>query len=316
MLQTVLRRVLLAVPILLFVTFLVFLIVDLAPGDAAQHLAGDNPTPEAIEAVRQELHLDDPVFVRYGRWVGDAVRGDLGESLRLRRPVWPDVRDRLSVTASLAGLAIAFSIAIALVGGVLAALRPRSWLDRGITWLAAVSIAAPSFWIALLLVKYVAVERKLFGLPALNYVGLDKGFGEWFRHLVLPATALAIVSSAGLAMQLKAALIEVLGGNFVLAARAKGMSTLNIIGKHGLKNAAIPVVTVLGQRIGFLLGGAVTVELLCNLPGLGLYARDAAFVRDIPALLGVVVVSTTVVLLVNMFVDISYGYFNPKVRSA
>ncbi len=313
MARIVARRLLLAIPTLLVVTFLVFVLVDLAPGDAAEFLAGDQPTAERITEIRKELRLNDPVLVRYVRWAGKAVQGDLGRSLFTDQKVGTMLKDRLSVTASLAGLAALFTIVVGTIGGILAALRPRSWLDRAITWFAAAATAAPPFWLGLVLVLFVSL--KLGWLPAVQYVGLNDGLWEWLRHLILPAVALGTLPAAELTLQLKASLIEVLGGDYVLAARAKGMTTRNLIGKHAMKNAAIPVVTVLGQRIAQLLGGAVTIEFVFNLPGIGRLARDGAINRDIPTLLGVVVMTTLFVLAINVLVDISYGYFNPKVRT-
>jgi peptide/nickel transport system permease protein len=307
------KRLAFAVPTLLFVTFLVFALVNFAPGDAAVELAGENPTPERIQQIREDLRLDDPLLVRYGRWLGDAVTGDFGTSVTSRQEVSELITTRLAVTASLAAIALVLMIVLAIFFGILGALWPGRWIDRLITWVAALAIAAPPFWIGLVLVLLFAVDRSWF--PAIGYTGLDGGVSEWLRHLILPAIALAALPAAELALQLKGALTEELGRDYLLAVRAKGMTARSIVGKHALKNAAIPVVTVLGHRIAQLLGGAVTIEAVFVLPGLGSLAVASTINRDIPVLLSIVVISTLFVIVVNLLVDISYGYFNPKVRT-
>jgi peptide/nickel transport system permease protein len=174
-------------------------------------------------------------------------------------------------------------------------------------------MTVPPFWLALVLIVYFAINRHWF--PAVGYVGLHQGFVEWLTRLVLPATALAALPAAELALQLRGSLVEVLGRDYIMAVRAKGLTSLGIIGKHGLKNAAIPVVTVLGFRVAQLLGGTVTIELVFNINGIGRLAINSTLNHDIPVLLGLVVVTTLVVLAINVLVDISYGYFNPKVRA-
>jgi peptide/nickel transport system permease protein len=311
-LRLIIRRVLIGVPLLLVVSFSVFVLIDLAPGDPAASLAGENATPEQIAAVRQSLHLDDSIVVRYFRWLGGAVHGDLGSSLQTGQSVSSLIREKLTITASIVGLSLVFVLFLALVGGVIGAVRPGGLIDRAITVVASIATAIPPFWLALVLIVYFAINRSWF--PAVGYVGLDEGFLEWLRHLVLPAVALAAVPAAELALQLRGSLVEVLGRDYIMATRAKGLTSWSIIGKHGLKNAAIPVVTVLGFRIAQLLGGTVTIELVFNINGLGRLAVNSTLSHDISVLLGLVVVTTLVVLVINVLVDISYGYFNPKVR--
>jgi peptide/nickel transport system permease protein len=311
-LRLITRRVLIGVPLLLFVSFSVFVLIDLAPGDPAASLAGENATPEQVAAIRQNLHLDDSIFVRYGHWLADAVHGDLGSSLKTGQSVSSLIAEKLTITASIVGLSLVFVILLALVGGVIGAVRPGGLIDRFVTVVASIATAIPPFWLALVLIVYFAINRSWF--PAVGYVGLDEGFLEWFKHLVLPAVALAAVPAAELALQLRGSLVEVLGRDYIVTTRANGLTSMSIIGKHGLKNAAIPVVTVLGFRIAQLLGGTVTIELVFNINGLGRLAVNSTLSHDIPVLLGLVVVTTLVVLIINVLVDISYGYFNPKVR--
>jgi peptide/nickel transport system permease protein len=312
MLRLVVRRVLIGVPLLLFVSFSVFVLIDLAPGDPAASLAGENATAEQIAAVRQNLHLDDSIVARYVRWLGGAVHGDLGTSLQSGQSVSSLIADKLSVTASIVGMSLLFVLVLALIGGVVGAVRPGGLADRAVTVVASIATAIPPFWLALVLIVYFAINRSWF--PAVGYVGPDESILEWLKHLVLPAVALAAVPAAELALQLRGSLAEVLGRDYIMATRAKGLTRRSIIGKHGLKNAAIPVVTVLGFRIAQMLGGTVTIELVFNINGLGRLAVNSTLSHDIPVLLGLVVVTTLVVLVINVLVDISYGYFNPKVR--
>jgi peptide/nickel transport system permease protein len=317
MLRLVMRRVLIGIPLILIVSFLVFLLIDFAPGDPAVTLAGENPTPERIETVRKELRLDDPLPVRYVRWVADAAHGDLGKSFETTEPVRPVIFRSFSVTASLVVVALVMTLILSSILGIAAALRPGKLIDRGVTVVSSFAVAVPSFWLGLILIKAFAIDRHLF--PALGYHGVHEGIWSyqhgWLRSLILPATALAVVPAAELALQLKGSLIETLNKDYVMAARAKGMAGRTLVAKHAMKNAAIPVVTVLGYRVAQLMGGTVIIETLFSMRGIGALAFSSALGKNIPMLLGLVVVTTILVLIVNVIVDISYGYFNPKVRT-
>ena len=223
---------------------------------------------------------------------------------------------RLAVTFSLALVALVLTVVSSLILGIVAAVRAGKLSDRAISVLAAALVAAPSFWIGMVLVLNFALEPRFFGIqfPAIGYRPLSDGFWTWLNALVLPAIALAALPLAELTIQLRASLIEVGQRDFILASRAKGLRPSKIVVKHGLKNAAIPVVTVLGFRIAQLLGGSVIVEQVFVLPGLGTLAINSVLAQDIPVLLGLVLLSTIVVLVVNVLVDLSYGYFNPKVE--
>jgi len=314
MLRLVGRRLLNAIPLLLIVSFAVFVLVDLAPGDVAVNVAGEGATPERIAEVRRELGLDDPLVERYGRWAGNAVQGDLGTSLTTNENVWSMIADRLSITFSLILVSMVIATGVALVAGIGAALKPRGMVDRLVSIGSSLAVAAPPFWIGLILVLLFAVERSWF--PAVGYAPLSEGLWEWLRHLILPGIALAGVPAAELARQLRGSLVDVMDRDYVLTARAKGLTRASIVGKHALKNAAIPVITVLGFRLAQLFGGTVVVERVFNIQGIGSLAVNAVLERDIPVVLGITVFTTVVVILVNVLVDASYGYFNPKVRTA
>lgn len=306
------HRLLLAIPMLLIVSFLVFVLIDLAPGDAAVSLAGDNPSPARLAEIRERLNLDDPLLVRYGRWLGDAVTGDLGTSLQTRQPVLEQIVDTAGVTLSLVMVTIILSTIVAVVLGVIAAVRNGGLVDRAITTVSAFAIAAPPFWLGMLLIIWFSINRSW--LPALGYSSFGDGSWEWFKHLLLPAIALGALPGAELAIQLKSSLTEELGRDYVLTAHARGISGRIVVLKHAMKNALIPVVTVFGFRLAQLLGGTVTIEALFFLDGMGTLAIRSTFQRDVPVLLGLVVVLTLVVILVNLLVDASYSYFNPRTR--
>lgn len=297
---------------LLIVSFLVFVMIDLAPGDAAASLAGQNPTPEAIEQIREELDLDDPLLVRYGRWLGDAVTGDLGNSFQTRQHVRSMITDRATVTLSLVVISVILSSIVAVILGVIAAVRSGGIIDRIITTVSAFAVAAPPFWIAMVLIVFFAINRTWF--PALGYSGIEDGVWEWLKHLLLPAVALGALPGAELAMQLKSSLTEELGRDYVLTARARGVRSPAVVLKHAMKNSLIPVVTVFGYRLAQLMGGTVTIESVFFLKGIGDLAINSTLTRDVPVMLGLVVVLTLVVILVNVVVDASYTYFNPRAR--
>jgi peptide/nickel transport system permease protein len=307
------KRLLAAIPLLFVVPLLVFLLIGLAPGDPAVVLAGDNPTPERVAAIRDQLGLDDPVWERYLRWVGAALQGDLGTSLLSDQRVVDMLTRRMGTTMSLVLFAMVMAVVLGAAMAIVASLRPGGLVDRLVNWLASIAIAVPAFWFGLVLASLFAVSYQL--LPAFGFEPLSAGFWPWLSHLILPGIALGLLPAAEVTLQLRSALGQVLRSDYVLNARAKGLSRRAVLFKHSLKNACIPVVTVLGFRVAEVLAGSVTIEIIYNMPGLGSLAVDSVLNRDIPVLLGFVLFSTSVVVVVNLLVDISYGYFNPKVRA-
>jgi peptide/nickel transport system permease protein len=314
MIKTFVERLGLSVVLLLVVSALVFVLIDLAPGDAAVTLAGENATQERIEEVRGELGLDAPLPVRYAEWVGHAITGDLGKSLSTGESVTSIVIRALPPTLSLVILTMVISIVVAVLGGTLAALKPRSIYDRGTTVIAALGVAVPGFWLALVLASEFAVQRPW--LPAIGYTPFGDDPLQWTRHLILPALALATVVAAELMRQLRGTLQDALRTDYVMAARAKGVRTGKLVFKHAMKNAAVPVITVLGVRFATLLGGTVILESIFNLQGLGQATLRAVLARDIPVVLGVTVFVTLVVLVTNIAIEMLHPYFNPKVKTA
>ncbi|MGW6456251.1 ABC transporter permease [Streptomyces sp. NPDC055078] len=309
----VLRRFGVTVPLALLVSFLVFLMIDFVPGDPALRLAGENPTPERVEQVREQLRLSDPLLSRYLSWLGGAVTGDFGRSLTTEQQVGSLLWERLGVTTSLILVSVVVMVLAGSALGVAAAVRPGGALDRVVTTVCSVLVAVPSFWLAMLLVVFFAVDRNLF--PALGYAPLADGATAWMHHLVLPAVTLAATPAAEVALQLRASMTEVLQRDYVLAANARGLGRASVVAKHALKNAAGPSSTVLGFRLAEMIGGAVVIETVFTLPGLGPLAVDSVLVGDVPVLLGVVVISVLWVALFNLLTDLSHLYLDPKGRT-
>ncbi len=308
------RRIAATIPILVLVGLITFLLIHLTPGDPAAVVAGENASLEAIEAARHRMGLDQPFLVQFWHWLTAVVVGDLGTSFTSGRPVTELIFDRLPITLSLTAGSTLIGVGLALPLGVFAAIKRGSYLDRITIFSTSLGIAAPEFFIGLLLVLVVALNWGW--LPATGYIPFNQDPLEYFARLTLPSLTLGLGVAAELARQVRGAMIDVLSRDYIQTARAKGLSTLSIIVKHGLKNAAIPVVTVLGLQIRRLLGGAVIVEQIFAMNGVGSLAVRAVFLRDLPVLLGVALTTAVVVLLVNLMVDMSYGYFDPKVRAA
>lgn len=312
--RLVVRRLLSLVPLLFVVSILVFGLIALLPGDRARAIAGDDATPEQVAQVRESLGLDRPVVVQYGHWVGRVVRGDLGTSVFVNYKVTDAIRSRAPVTLSLIGAGLALSLIVGISLGTLAGSRPGSRLDRFVTLGSAGGVAIPNFWLGLLLL--LLFTSVFTWLPATGYVGLATSPVEWLRHLALPAITLGAAGAAEIVFQTRAGVAGVLQQDYIRTLRSTGLPERTIVAKHALKNAMVPVVTVAGLQISRLFGFSVIVERVFGLPGIGSLAVEAVFKRDVPVIQGVVLVVTVVILLTNLLVDISYGWFNPKMRVA
>jgi peptide/nickel transport system permease protein len=306
------RRLLYLIPILIIVPFLVFALLDLSPGDAAVTIAGPDATKEDVQAIREQLHLGDPLLVRFGRWAGGVVRGDLGDSLATKEPVGKVVWRALPITLSLGILSMMITVVVGVASGAWAAYRPGGLVDRVLIILSSLAVAIPGFWLGLMLVLLLSIN--LGWLPAVGYVALRTDPGEWLRHLILPAIAMSSLSGAALCLQTRAALVDELGKDYVLAARARGVSHLAVMFKHALKNAGVPLATIMGFRLGQLLAGSAIIEAVFSLHGIGQLLIESASAKDVPMLLGLVLITTASIVTVNLLVDLSYGYFNPRVR--
>lgn len=312
MLAFALRRVISIIPILFIVSFVVFALIHVSPGDPALAIAGEQATPERVEEIRVQLGLDKPLVSQYADWVADAMTGDLGTSLFSTLPVVTAITSRLPVTLSLTFTAIGFAILLGVPLGLVAGLRQNSRVDRALTALATVGIAMPHFWLGTILVLFFAL--KLGWFPVTGYVGLTDDPFAWARHMILPAIALGAATVAEIARQMRSATVTERDQDYVRTAESKGLPPVLVNGKHLLKNAAVPVVTVVGLQVSRLLGGAIIVEQVFAMPGLGQLAIQAVLRRDMPMIQGIVLFTTFVVVVVNLLVDLSYSYFNPRVR--
>lgn len=301
-----LRRLLALVPVLLGVTFLSFLLLYVVPGDPVQAVAGERYDEAVLAELRAELHLDDPLPVRYGRFLADLVRGDLGVSYVSREPVRDAIAASFPHTLRLALAAMLIAVVLGLGLGLAAALRPGSLLDRAAMLLASTGISVPVFWLGMVLIYVFSLELRW--LP-------PSGYGEGsLRHLILPALTLGVASAALIARMTRTALLEALGQDYIRTARAKGLHPARILLVHALRNALLPVVTVVGNDFGSYLSGSVLTERLFAWPGLGRYTLDAVAKRDLPAIQGAILVMALAFVLVNLLVDLSYAWIDPRTR--
>lgn len=306
----VLRRLLYLAPVWVGISLLAFVLATLAPGDparmSAQELAGRPPTPVEIAAERERLGLNAPFPVRYVRWLANAARGDFGLSYRSGQPVTAALLQRLPSTLQLAAAATLLALVLALPLGVLGAIRRNSPMDHVTRAVAMAGASMPSYWLAYLLILVFAV--RLHWLPV-------SGRGTW-QHLVLPAVALGLGSAAVLMRLTRAELLETLNQDYVQTGRAKGLSEARVVVGHALRNALIPVVTMTGIQFGTLLGGAAIVETVFAWPGIGKFLVDSISARDYPVIQGFVIVAGTAFLLVNLAVDVTYAWLDPRIRMA
>ncbi len=307
------RRLLWAIPLIIFVTMLVFLLLELAPGDAARALVGEDARPEQVEQVRERLGLDDPLPERYARWLGNAVQGDFGESLITGQSVSGEIVRAMPPTLSIVAVAAVFSIPIAVLLGCLAAVRPRGLLDRTITLVSSTLVATPAFVVAIFALSVVAVGKKW--LPAVGYTSFGDSPIEWLKHLLLPALSLGALLIGEVTRHVHSSLLNVLDKDYIVASRARGMSRTRVVFKHGLKNAAVPVITVLGLRLSQMVAGTAIIEPLFLIRGMGSATITAVLNRDLTVVLGIVTVLAVLVLIINLLVDVSYIYLNPKTRT-
>lgn len=308
------RRIMTMVPVVFMVTLIVFSLVQVIPGDPALTLLGETATIDQLEEARERLGLNDPIPVQYLDWAGDVARGDLGTSLFSSQSVWGTIAQRFPATLSLTLLSLLVSVIIAVPAGIWAATHRGSLSDTSVTVGASIGLAIPNYWLGAILILVFAVQRDI--LPAVGYTPLTEDPVDWLRHMTLPAITLGTAIAAETTRQIRSAMIDVLDEDYVRTARAKGLRRRRVILKHGLKNAAIPVVTVMGLQTASLLGGTVVIESIFSINGIGSLALSAVFERDIPMIQGIVLVAAVVVLIVNLIVDLLYAWINPRVRLA
>lgn len=314
MLRVIVRRLLATIPLLMLITIGTFALAQLMEGNPAQAIAGDGATPEQLEQVRQELRLDDPVPVRYVRWLGDVVTGDLGESVATHAPISTEIARRWPVTASLAVSSLILMFVIGVPVGIAQGMKPGGKLDKLLLGGVSFGLAVPNFLIATIFVYLFSV--RLQWLPALSYVGLSESPLLWAKHMLMPALSIALVGAAEMARQLRTGLVGVAQADYIRAAHARGLHPRRVTIKHALKNAAMPALTIVGVRVGYLLAGSVIIEQIFQLPGLGSYTLQAIQNQDFTVVQGVVLAMGVIVVLSSLVVDITYAWLNPKVRLA
>jgi peptide/nickel transport system permease protein len=312
MLNFIARRVLATVPVLAIVAVLVFLLLRLTPGDPAAILAGDAASTDQIAQIRASLGLDRPIPVQFGIWVGHLATGDLGESFYYKQSVASLIGQRLEPTLSLAALTIVLAVLVSVPLGVIAAWRFGGWFDRALMGFSVAGFSIPVFVLAYLLIW--AVSLKLGWTPVQGYRRIADGLGPWLHHLVLPSLTLAVIFIALIARVTRASVLEALGEDYIRTARVKGLRESSVLIRHALANAAVPIVTVIGIGIALLIGGVVVTETVYAIPGLGRLTVDAVLARDFPTIQGVILFFSAVYVLVNLAVDLSYVFLDPRIR--
>lgn len=306
------HRFLVTIPVLFLVSVVVFSLINLIPGDPALVMAGAEAGKETVEALRKQMGLDRPMIVRYLLWLGRVVRGDLGKSVRDGRPVLDVLLMKLPVTLQLAAVALAVAWAIAIPAGILAAWKRRTALDYTATTLALAGVSIPNFWLGIMLIYLFAVNLRW--LPPSGYVEPWVDPLRSMQMMVMPSVVLGTALAALVMRLLRSSMLEVLGMEFIRTAHAKGLSERLVILKHALKNALIPVVTVMGLQLAGLLGGAVITEAIFAIPGIGRLAVESIFTRDYPMVQGVVLVNALAIVFVNFAVDVAYSLLDPRIR--
>ena len=312
MLIYILRRLMATIPVMAVVSLLVFSLLFFAPGDPAALIAGDQATPDDIERVRLQLGLDRPFFTQFSSWLARLAQGDLGTSLFTNLPVAEMIAQRIEPTLSLMALTLTLAVVIAVPLGVAAAWCTGTWIDRVIMAIAVFGFSVPGFVVGYALAYVFALE--LNWLPVQGYTPLSRGVWPWLRNMILPAVSLGFVYVALIARITRASMLEVLQQDYIRTAKAKGLGLVGILFIHALKNAAVPVVTVIGIGFALLIGGAVVTESVFAVPGLGRLTVDAILRRDLPVIQGVVLMFSLTYVLVNMTIDILYTFIDPRIR--
>jgi peptide/nickel transport system permease protein len=291
---------------------LVFLLLRLTPGDPAAIMAGDAANSEQIEQIRKGLGLDRPIVAQFGIWLGKLVSGDLGESFYFRIKVTTLIAQRLEPTLALATLTILIAVAVSIPLGVVAAWRFGGWFDRALMGFSVMGFSVPVFVLAYMLIWLVSL--KLGWLPVQGYARLSDGLFNFLRHLILPAITLSVIYIALIARVTRASVLEALGEDYIRTARAKGLPELRVLVRHALANAAVPIATVIGIGIAILIGGVVVTESVYAIPGLGRLTVDAVLARDFPTIQGLILFFSFVYVFVNLLIDLSYVFLDPRIR--
>lgn len=332
MTQYILRRLVSLIPVLLGVSIVVFALIRFIPGDPVIVMLGERARPEDVERVRAELGFDQPIYIQYLEWMGRVLQGDLGKSIINRTDVMVELRTRLTATIELVIFGLLIGMIVGISIGIISALRRGSWIDLTATMGALVGVSMPIYWLALIAIYALAVNRQIFPPSArldatmsvdrvTGFMLIDtllagdfEAFGNAVWHLILPAVILSTTVMPILARLTRASMLEVMRQDYVRTAEAKGLQERTVVARHALKNALLPIVTVVGLQLGGLLGGALLTETIFSWPGMGQWTYRAILSRDYPIVQGAVLVSATIYVVVNLLVDISYAYLDPRIR--
>jgi peptide/nickel transport system permease protein len=308
----IVRRILATIPVMAVVAIFVFALLYLSPGDPAAIIAGDTATVDDILRIRAKLGLDQPVYIQFGEWVWRLMHGDLGISIFTNLPVAKLIQQRLEPTVALSVATLIVSIAVAIPMGVLAAWKAGSWIDRVVMVFAVLGFSVPVFVLAYILIFVFAIWADI--LPVQGYVSITSGLWPFLSHIILPSAALGMIFAALIARITRASMLDVLAQDYIRTAQAKGLSNQQVLIGHALKNAAVPIVTIIGIGVALLIGGVVVTETVFAIPGLGRLTVDAILRRDYPIIQGIILVFSGAYVLVNLLVDLSYTLIDPRIR--
>jgi len=312
MLGYIVRRILATIPVVTVVAVLAFLLLRLTGGDPAAIIAGDSATTQQVAEIRVKLGLERPIVQQFAIWIGRVVQGDFGESFFFKKQVAELIRDRLEPTAALAVCTLLLAVAVAVPLGVVAAAMRGTWIDRAVMGFAVLGFSVPVFVIGYLLIYLFAIQ--LAWLPVQGYQRLAEGFWGFLQRLILPSVTLAVIFMALIARITRTSVLEVLGADHVRTARAKGLGEGAVLLRHVLRNAAVPIVTVIGLGVAVLIGGVVVTESVYGIPGLGRLTVDAVLARDYPTVQAVILLFSVVYVLINLLVDLTYTFLDPRIR--
>lgn len=312
MLRYAVKRLVYILPTLVLVAVMVFLLIHMIPGDPALVMLGSDASPEDVAMVREALGLNKPIYQQFLLWIGQMAKGDFGASIQTGIPVMASIRERFPVTLTLTTLALVFSLVIALPSGILAAVRHNKKSDYVFMIGTIIGVSAPGFWLGLM--ALLIFSYKLGWFPSTGYVAIWEHFWPGLRYMLLPSITLGLFMAAVVARMVRSSMLEVLRLEYVTHARAKGLSEWKVITKHALKNAFAPTLTTIGTQYGMLLGGAVVTETVFSLPGLGKYIVVAINMRDYPVVQGGILFIAVVYVLINLVVDLLYGFFDPRIE--
>lgn len=312
MLGYILKRILATIPVMVIVAVFVFLLLRLTPGDPAAILAGDAATPDQLERIRDRLGLNDPLYIQFFTWAGQLLQGDLGTSLISNTTVSSMIGNRIGPTINIALMTIVISVALAVPMGVLAAWRHRTWIDFMVMSFSVLGFSVPVFVIGYILIQIFAIELRW--VPVQGYVAPVESFQEFFVRAIMPSLTLATIYIALIARMTRASMLEVLGEDYIRTARAKGVRENVVLFRHALRNAAVPILTIIGTGFALLISGVVVTESVFNIPGIGRLTVDAILARDYPVIQAMILLTAGIYVVVNLLVDISYSFFDPRIR--